>query len=287
MVFSSLLRGIRSVWTYRRVVLLFYLANLLAAFLVMYPFRAVLGKFAGWSLMGKFLAGRLDMDFFFELLKYRQEVFPALFGLLMVVAVLYWIAELFLSAGAFGVLLQGEGYSSPLFWRSAGTYFFRFVRIVLWGIPVFIAFYLIQFIEVGGQRLLFGRDPYQNVLYWGRWIRIGLQFLGFILWLMVLDYARIIAVATEERRMRVVVWQALRFVFGHFGKTFLLAFLLYAGGILVGLAYQPVSNALSAPSSVTIGLLFIVQQLYMMFRMALRVARFSSQAVLYQKMAGT
>ncbi|MCH7755133.1 hypothetical protein IH970_08420 [candidate division KSB1 bacterium] len=285
MVFSNIKNGFTQVWKNKRLIIVFYLANLLFGLVLMLPFRAVLDNFSGKTLMGAKLAGRLDMDFLFDLLTHNQNMVSIFTGMVLVVPAVYWLFSLFLSGGAFSVLVKGEKYSAAMFWNGAATYFGRFFRIFLWSLPVLGILFCVQFIETGLERLIFGKVPYQNISYWGGWVKFSLRTLSILLFGLVLDYARIHAVLTDEKRMRVSVWQGIKFAFGNIGRTFGLTFILFLAGAVVLVIYNPISNALAAPNVLVVIALFLLQQTYMMFRMTLRLTLFASQLNLYNKLS--
>ncbi len=285
MIIDSIKAGIRLMWSNKRIVLIYYLANLLFGIILMLPFRSVLSSFVGNSLMGEMLADRLDMDFLFEFFKENHNLLSTYTVLLLVLPTAYWLLNLFLSGGAFSVFISNQKYASPLFWGNAANYFGRFIRLVLWSIPVFVVLFCLQFFWTATQRIFFGSDPYQYVTYWGGWIKVGLRYFSLVLYFLVLDYARIHAVTTDERRMRISLWQGVKFAFINFWKTFALALLFFLLGIIALIIYNPMADLLHAPSSLVILLLFIWQQVYMVFRMVLRVTLYSGEVRLYQALS--
>jgi hypothetical protein len=285
MILNSLKSGFAQVRANKRLIIVFYLANLFFGLLLLLPLRAILSDFIGNSEMGTKLGGPLDMDFLFEFLKHKEEVIPVFMGLILIVPAANWLFTLFLSGGAFATFAGGEKYNVAFFWGNAAKYFGRFVRLTLWSVPVFAILFCLQYLETGVQRLIFGSDPYQNITYWGGWIKVGLRQLGFLLFGMVLDYARIHAVLNDERKMRASLMQGMKFAFGNFLQTFGLAFLLFVVGAAALGVYNPVANNLSAPNAMIIFMLFIWQQIYMLFRMTLRLTTYSSQLNLYRQRA--
>ena len=285
MVFSNIKNGFAQVWKNKRLIVVFYLANLLFGLVLMLPFRAVLSNFSGNTLMGAKLGGRLDMDFLFDLLTHNQNIVSIITGMMLIVPAVYWLFSLFLSGGAFSVLVKGEKYSAAIFWHGAATYFGRFFRIFLWSLPVLGILFCVQFIETGLERLIFGKVPYQNISYWGGWVKFSLRTLSILLFGLVLDYARIHAVLTDDKRMRVSVWRGIKFAFGNIGRTLGLTFILFLTGAVVLAIYNPISNALVAPNVLVVIALFLLQQTYMMFRMTLRLTLFASQLNLYNKLS--
>jgi hypothetical protein len=285
MILHSLKSGFAQVRANQRMVAVFYLANLFFGLLLMLPLRSILNDFIGNSQMGAKLGGPLDMDFLFEFFKHSGEVIPAFMGLLLIVPAANWLFTLFLSGGAFAVFAGGEKYYAAFFWGNSAKYFGRFVRLTLWSLPVFAVLFFLPYLETGVQRLLFGSDPHQNITYWGGWIKIGLRQIGFLLFLMILDYARIHAVLTDERKMRTSLLQGLKFVFGNFLHTFGLALLLLIVGAVALLIYNPIANSLAAPNALIVFMLFVWQQIYMIFRTTLRLTTYASQLELYRQRA--
>jgi hypothetical protein len=235
--------------------------------------------------MGAKLGGPLDLDFLFEFFKHSGEVVPAFMGLILIVPAANWLFTLFLSGGAFATFAGGENYNAAFFWGNAAKYFGHFVRLTLWSLPVFAVLFCLQYLETGVQRLILGSDPYQNLTYWGGWIKIGLRQIGFLLFAMILDYARIHAVLNDERKMRTSLLQGLKFVFGNFLYTFGLALLLLIVGAVALVIYNPIANSLAAPNALIVIMLFVWQQVYMIFRTTLRLTTYASQLDLYRQRA--
>jgi hypothetical protein len=123
------------------------------------------------------------------------------------------------------------------------------------------------------------------VIFWGAWIKMALGYLGLILFGLVFDYARIHMVLTGGRKVRTSLGYALRFTANHLASTFALAFLLLCAGWLVLGVYNLISGALSAPSWIVVIALLILQQLYILFRMSLRLTAYSSQMHLYRSLS--
>lgn len=285
MIWKAMKNGFLLLWrNHKRMIFIFYLANLFCGLILMVPFRAMLSEFIGYSLMGEKLGGRLDMDFLFEFFTYQRAMPLTIFTLLLFVPVIYWLFNLFLSGGAFVVLAQQEKYQPAQFWSGAANYFGRFVRLVLCCIPVFVILFCLQFLWTAFEKLVFGSDPYQFITYWGGWIQVGLRYLSLLLCWLVLDYARIQAVLTDEYRMRFSLREGIKFICRNFSNTFGLSFLLFIIGIILLIAYNPIADSLNTPNPIVIIMLFVVQQAYIFFRMMLRLTLYASEMQLYKEL---
>ncbi len=285
MVLNSIKSGIRQVLQTKRMIMVFFLTNFFFALLIMLPFRGALSHYIDGSMMGETLGGRLNMDFLYEFILHQGGALPAIKSLILVVPLVYWLMNLFLSGGAFSVFAGGEKYQPVQFWGGAAAYFGRFFRLFLWAIPVFAVLFCLQFLITAGVKIFFGSDPYQNITFWAGWLKVGFRYLSILLFWLVLDYARIYTVIHDERKMRKSIWHGIRLTFGNLAKTFGLAFLLFVVGVIVLIIYNPLANLFSAPNSLVILLLFILQQVYMVFRMVLRLTLYGGQMQLFRQIS--
>jgi len=284
MISGCIRSGVAELWANKRMVLPFYLANLFFGLLVMIPFAYALDDFVGMSMMREKLGVGMDYDFLIEFLFYGGNALTSVKGMVTLVPFAYWLAAIFLSGGALAVFAGGARYTPSLFWSGAAAYFGRFVRLALMILPIMIALFCLRYLASLFQWIFFGSDPYEYVTYWGAWIKMGLGYVGLILGGLIFDYARIHMVLTETRKTRLSLWRGIRFAAGHPVKTLALALLIFASGWLILLVYYGVSGLLAIPSWVVLIVLVAVQQVYVVWRMALRLTAYSSQMVLYRRL---
>ena len=280
---SSLKSGFAQMWTNKRMVFIFFATNFMFGLLLMLPGRAALSGFASQTLMGQKLAGRFSFDFLFDFIRENGTIIDVYTVLFMIVPAVYWLFGLVLSGGAFAMFKSGEKFSAGDFWWNCGKYFGRFARLLLLSLPVFGVLLLLQFVWAGLERLFWGSDPYQYITYWGAWVKFGLRTISILLFGLVLDYSRIYTVIADEKRMRISLWRGIRCAFTNLGQTFGLALTLFLAGVVVLAFYNPIADSLSAPNGFVIFTLFLAQQLYMFWRMMLRLTLYSSQMHLYQR----
>ena len=276
----SVVRGLDRVWVAKRLILTFYIVNLICALVIALPFWSVLSRFAGQSLMGAEMATRIDTAFFLEFLYESRRSIGPIQLLILLMMVLHWLVSLFLSGGAMAVLASGESYWPSVFWGKAAKFYGRFIRLALWSIVPLLVLALLPLAAAGLQRLIYGSDPYQYVTYWGMWIKVGLAAFALALLGVCFDYARIDAVLSNERRMRRALWRGIRFTFRNPVATIGLALVIFLAGAMAYALYRAFSGALDASSVITVSVLVVVQQIYILWRMALRLTRYSSEIAL-------
>jgi len=283
-VLAALRTGLTLVARHKRLIVPFYLTNLLFGLLITLPLGALLDEFVGGSLVRERLGQTMDYDLLVEFLFKNGKALASLQGLILVVPGVYWLLALFLSGGAM-VVYTNDTYRPNLFWGASAEHFAPFARLALWSLPLLALLFSLRFLEPLFQRLIFGSDPYEYVLYWGAWIKMGLGYLGLLLFGIVFDYARLNLVITGDRKARRALWRALVFAARSPGRTFALAFILIATGWLALAIYYPLSTALSAPNWFVVVALFVLQQLYILIRLVLRLTYYSSQLTLYCSLA--
>ena len=286
MIWRSFKSGLSQVWSTKRLVLLLYLASAVLGLLLALPLRAVLLDFAGRSLEGAALVNGVSTGFFFELLLHNGAGLAGLRAPALFASIAYLIVSLFLSGGALAVLASGDRYRAIDFWGGGAKFFGRFLRLALWSSLLLAALYLLPLTARGLQRLFFGSDPYEYVSYWGAWIRGGLLLIALFFFRICFDYARIHAVVTDERRMRVSLWRgigfALRNPLAAVGLALLIAFV---GGIAL-LVYRPLSAAVDGSTVAAIVAAVVAQQAYIIWRAVIRLTRYGSQITLFRELAG-
>lgn len=251
----------------------------------MLPFRAALSHYIGNSLAGEKLGGTIDMDLLLEFIVKNAALGGVIIGTGLALLGVYALANLFLSGGAFGIFISGDKYNASQFWGSAAKYFGRFLRLFLWGIPILIILFSLQFIVTGAQKIFWGSDPYEYIPYWGNWLKLGLRALALFLFFMIYDYARIYTVKFDERYMRKAILAGLRFAWKYLLRTVMLAFSFFLIGVIAFMIYNPVADLFSAPNAAIIVLLFLWQQLFILFRMMLRLGLYSGQVHLYNELS--
>jgi hypothetical protein len=284
MVIDCLKSGFYKAWRQKRMIFLFYVFNLFFAYLLFAPVFFRLKAFIGDSMMSEVLAGKMDMGFFFEFLHYKGD---GLFAHVLIPIVVYLFISLFLSGGALTVFASHNNRTlQHAFWGGGARYFARFVRLFFWSLIILIAFLFVPWgLFTLIQKAVWGGDPSQVVTVWGFLIKLFVTIILLLVYAMIVDYARIRTVLNDEKKMRIMVYQSLAFVFTNFAKTFSLSILLFLIGLLWLILYNLISGFLAAPDALVITLLVSAQQIYMLVRMYLKLGRYAAEMDLYDSLS--
>lgn len=287
MILESLKTGFRRAGAAKRMLFIYYLANLFCGLALAMPLRNLLEGKISHTLLGEALGGRFDMNFFVDFISTFDDFGATWFGLAMVVPIFYLLSNIFLSGGALSVFATEEKYSTTLFWFGSAKYFGRFLRLWLMAVPVFVVFFLCVLLGKSATRLIFGADPYQEVTYWAGWVQTGLFALAAMLSHMYFDYARIYAVMHDETLMRSVCLSGLKFMFNNLARALALVLLMAGMSVVILFVYNLVADRLSAANAGTVILLVALQQIYVLFRICMKAAAFAAQTALYQMVSAS
>ncbi|HOZ20383.1 MAG TPA: hypothetical protein PLO28_01285 [bacterium] len=282
MIPRTLRSALNRLFALKRLWLIYYLSGLVFAAVVALPATSIVSSYAGKTLAAERLSGFMDINLLVELFHYRGSALGALFPLFMMITLGFWLLMLFFSGGTLKLMAGDHPYRPREFWDACGRYFGRFLRILLWSLPLLALLFLLPALADLVKKLFWGNDPGDNITYWSGLIKMGLRYLALMIWALFFDYTRILAVQKNEKRTRRLALATLQFAGHHFGRIFTLALLLACIGLLGLLIYNPVAGLLHAPSAVIIALLFLWQQLYMFFRAGLRLLTHGSQMKLSQ-----
>ena len=284
-LWKSFWKGNRQTGRYWPALLIIFLFNLVMALLLTLPFRHLWVKSVGYSLAGKELASELNLgyliDFFITNRASLAAGYPA--PLLLGAGVIYLLVNTFFAGGAIGLFHREERFTLESFFREAGRWFWRFLRLFLISLLFIGVVFLFNSLWKAIAKSALEESANEPLIFWMTASRYGVVLLLLLFVNMVFDYAKIATVISGGRRMFRTTFRAFGFVFSHLGRTLGLYYLvILLGGILLAL-YLTVSYWL-IPASVVV-LVFVWQQLYSVARVWVRLLFFSSQMALYKTAA--
>jgi len=260
-----------------------WVANLVFALLIVAPWAALVRADLGHSLLGRSLHA-LDFLWLGDLVFRYQNAAPALLAGFLVPLVFYFALSVFLNGGVLGRLLDREGRTTlQAFFADCGRHFGRFVRLFL----ISVAFYVLAFGAVLGLfSLITGRALERARTEWTplglTWGRTLLALLLLSLVHMVFDYARIIVVAEDERRVLRALRKALAFLGRRFFRAWALYLIVGAGVVAAAALYFAVGGLIPGSGLAWLGFGLLWGQAFVLFRLWTKMVFFSAQAEYYQ-----
>ena len=204
-------------------------------------------------------------------------------SLLFFLGLLYVCTNTFLAGGFIGIYAKEYPSTFTEFLMDGARYFGKFFRVALVALIVYYLFYavLVDWINSSIQSWT-QNEASETVPHTYYMIRnIVVLFVMSVL-SMVFDYARVRMVVDERTSSLGATVAGGRFALANFLSTYGLYFLLIVIGFILIVLYALVESLISQNSYWPLVLLFVVQQLYMLFRLWLKANFYASQTRLYQ-----
>lgn len=204
-------------------------------------------------------------------------------SLLFFLSLLYVCTNTFLAGGFIGIYAKDYPSTFTEFLMDGARYFGKFFRVALVALILYYLFYafivdlLNNSIQSWTQNEASETVPYRYYM-----VRNVLVLFLVSLLSMIFDYARVRMVVDERTSSLGAFIAGARFAFANFASTYGLYVLLIVIGFILIALYAIVESLIPQNSYWPLVLLFVVQQLYMLFRLWLKANFYASQTRLYQ-----
>jgi len=301
-------QGWKQLKNHKKTVFYFYCANLLVAALLLVPFMQVFEDSLGPGLYRDKMEGRLDYDWYTlftdRVTGFASTFTPWVLGVgpfarnlevlldgeltqfpwgIVSLGALYVLLNSFLLAAAVGSLaLDPQGTSFREFFRNGGMFFGRFFRVAVLAILAFwfVGSWIVEPLSDLGEKLTNAAVTDRGAFYWNL-TRYLIVLTIFLILNMLFDYAKI-KIALEDRTSALVAFiSALKFCTTHFFFSFGFYLLIISLGLVWVVLYTGIEWLLPQQGWLTILLATLVQQLYMVGRLTVKLLFFSGQMQLY------
>jgi hypothetical protein len=261
-----------------------YAVNLLLAVPIAVGFRTTVASAFGGSTAPESLLQGYDYTVVQDFMHHHGAEIQPLFSQLVGFAFVSMLLSAFLAGGTLSVVREpNRGFSAEVFFRECGKYCARFFRLFLIFGVILIILAVILTAGLGAALTQMTDNADSEVTAIAAGIGAGLAFVfSLMLLMMAADYAKIITVSHDARSMAVATRDAFRFMLKNFSSAVSLQFMLLALAFLFIAAYVGLEGFLGTTSPFSIAVVFLIQQLFMVSRMWIRVTFFSGEMTLYE-----
>src|ERR1700752_363631 len=278
-------KGVRQVMSMKRLVLIFFLPNLLLALMMILPVVSLIHGSLKQSLFGTNTTSRFEILWLEDFLYGHGDALVALLPIWLALAILYFVVELFLVGGALGVFSSGEPLDLRKFCNEAYRHFFILLRLFLLSLLIYglvLVVYGMVADTLTGDLPRTSATEQPIVLI--NWALYAVLFFFLSLVNMCFEYARVKAVADRRGGALRETWSALKFVMRNKLRTLSVYYLLLLVQVTVTVLGVHVVGLLSQSSLLVVALVFVVQELFVMLRVTVRLVSYSSEMALYHSL---
>jgi hypothetical protein len=276
-VTEALRRGIATLARRKGVLIVFYAAVTAAALLVAAPIMAVPMQSLGESAWARDMTGNLDVAWLSELgAQHGAMAVTPIVVVLAVVGAISGLVYLFLLGGALQVMATGES-----FFAGCARNYWRILKLALISL-LFYGAVLLVYGRLGalGQKVWGEGSEATPLVHWG-WFRGVVLLLLAAFVNLVFDYARMHAVAGDQRKAWRATFAGLRMVARNPGRTGGLYLLVCAIALVCFGAYLAISHTVAQTTIALVLLLFLVRQAMVAAKVWSRLLFYSAGLEMY------
>lgn len=276
-IFSA---GFGLLWRRQGVLWWVFVVNLICGALGTLSATIALGRAIGHSLAGDKLYHGFDIGMFVELLRLPDVNLMRWSTGSYIFAFVFFMFMLFVTGGILETYRQDRRLTTGEFFACSGTFFWRFVRLLLLSIVPFVIASMIY------QGLSKAADTIGDRAIADQ-VGIFLSFAAFILFLLLalsvrlwFDVAQVRTVARSERGMWRNMWKSWGIMRGSFGRlygTYLLISILAWASLALGLYIWAHLGSTATPA------IFIIFELIIFAQLTARLWQLGSATAWYQQ----
>lgn len=267
-----------------KVAVYLWVINLLFALTAAAPIYSLIKKDLSRSLMDDRMLEGFDFMWLGDFAHKYGDILSIFGSALLIFMVMYVLLNVVLGGGIVGRLhAADEKATVKSFLADCGRYFWRFFRLALLSIPVYLVFVGLLSTLTGLVTGMFRKTAVTEwTLVYEDIANYVILFILFTVVSMVIDYTRIHLVVNDSHKVFKGFLQAVKFVFKRFFKAWFLYLMVALIFVIFTLAYMEISTALPVNSMGLIFLTFLLQQLYVFSRVWVKLDFYAAQMVFYK-----
>jgi len=263
--------------------LFLFTANFLFALIVALPIKTLFNSAAANSLSINESLNRFDFTFLSDILNQYNMSIPIISNQLIMVIALYLLFSILLSGGIIYVFYLNDKFSFGNFGKGSFKFFWRYLRLSIY-------FLVIQSLLIYGAYKCYvifsgGLNPFEmesdSSLISAFKIVAPIYMLLFIIVKLIQDLIKIEIIKSDETLLIKPIMSALNTI----AKNFFSFLLLYLLNVIVAIgffAFYFLIKNLFPISSQTVLPLFILSQLFILCRIALKLVNYKSAVELFK-----
>lgn len=260
-----------------------YCINLLLALLVMFPLLSFLKEGFGGSMLPNVLLKGFDFTSFAEFIRSVEGLGSSIAQARWMI-LFYLVLSIFMAGGILFTFNSNERFSVKSFLNGCVHYFFRFFKLFFY----MLIFNLLAALIVYVPMVIIVKSAADTVaseasLFYFVLISVMVHLILLAILQMIAYYTKISIVFEDSRKVFKTIFRSIKFVFKHFASTFSLFVLQILVPIILLLTIIFLNINIGMTSGITILIMFIFQQAFILSRMFTRIWNYGSQYYLFSK----
>ncbi len=268
---NTILFGTRSVFHNFKIVFLLWFLNAISALVLTVPILNILMENLGTSIVSDQLAREFDYMWFVQFRNLYQSNFDQLPLSIYTVVGIYTLIQTFFLGGLLAIFHIPEKNHIVDFFYGGVKYFFRFVKITLASLLIYIAAFLIN--DYMGELIHFLFKDSENVRL--EFVLFGLRYVLLIFFIGVVsiisDYSKVALAVNDRTKIFKEMYTAVLFIKNNFSRVFITFLIVATIGALGAAFYNIIGKAIPRTPYYLLLISFILQQMLIIFRLLVRM----------------
>ncbi len=282
-VFNSLQSGLFRTLKSGKGVLIVWFSLFILVLVFIYPLRGSLNSAFGRSMITEKLADGFDIEVFADLGSALRSLLSFFTAGFMIVCLIGFVMNAFLTAGLFGSVRKESGkFSSQEFFRACSKNFWPFLTISL-VITIVINFFSGLFIVIPITIVYFSETISEKTAFTIVIIAIVFSIMVLPVFLFVADYARAWKSANENKSCFKAIGAGFMHIFNNFRTSYFMMILLILAQVILGVFIMLILPAWKPVTGIGVFLLLIISQLMFYARLFLKTWRYASVTSLMEE----
>jgi hypothetical protein len=225
----------------------------------------------GTSIVSDQLAREFDYMWFVQFRNLYQSNFDQLPLSIYTVVGIYTLIQTFFLGGLLAIFHIPEKNHIVDFFYGGVKYFFRFVKITLVSLLIYIAAFLIN--DYMGELIHFLFKDSENVRL--EFVLFGLRYVLLIFFIGVVsiisDYSKVALAVNDRTKIFKEMYTAVLFIKNNFSRVFITFLIVATIGALGAAFYNIIGKAIPRTPYYLLLISFILQQMLIIFRLLVRM----------------
>ena len=282
-ILNAYTSGFRETVTRLRLVTIVYLFILIPSLLIAMAYLSAFSKATGFYLAPEKLMNGFDYTTYTELMKFEGDGISAIVKQAFWLVVFYVPVSLFVTGGILHLLVNKDRRTGLAEFVSGGAgYFWRILKLKFYFSFIQMFFAFIIYLPFGIMIFLAEPGTFNEKEIFFKLLPFLIVHLIVAIYLFtIVNYAKIIIVSKDTRKVLRSLWEAVTFVTRRFAGAYSLTLLLSVIPLLLIYLYFKVFGFSSPESGWAVFGAFIVQQVFLWLRAAMRIWFLAGQTEYY------
>jgi hypothetical protein len=283
-IFNSYSFGLKSASKSKKMVTVIYAVIFLLAMVIALPFHSVLSGLAGNTMELNPLLRHFNYSIYSDFMNSSGKYIKPFITAAIWMGAFYYLFTVFFTGGILNILSnESRKFSITGFLSGCGEYFFRYLRLGIYLLLVQFVAGIIVFLPLS--KIL--SNNYDSTQHEASLIYIFIAgatvfAIIFILILIAGDYAKIILFRNNSKKVIKALLKSFGFVFRNLFSTYALFVILFLVSVFLFLIYLLIDSSPGMISTVTILIMFIVQQMFVWLRVFIKIWLLGSELSFYK-----